>query len=224
MGAWTRRLEIFTLLLIDVDHFKKLNDGHGHLVGDQVLSALARALRASIRREDAVARFGGEEFAVVLPNTTLEEAAAVAQKVREAVSRVVVPHNGYDLRITVSGGLASIQPGDDVQALIQRADAALYAAKAAGRNCMISNDGRQLTGAANEATDSPHESAARLRALLNDIPSGSTNGRATGESPETFGSFLAAEKVSPALAETCSELRQFVECRNLSDLPTLPAT
>jgi diguanylate cyclase len=224
MGAWSRRQEVFTLLLIDVDHFKKLNDSHGHLVGDQVLSALGRTLRAAIRREDAVARFGGEEFAALLPNTTLEEAAAVAQKVREAVARIVVPHKGYEIRITVSGGLASIQAGDDVQTLIERADAALYAAKAAGRNCTISNDGRRMMGTGEVAADNSHESAAHLRALLNEIPSESPKERASGESPESFGSFLAAEKVSPALAETCSELRQFVECGSLTELPTLPAT
>ena len=90
MSAWNRRKEVFSLLMLDVDHFKKLNDQHGHLAGDQVLAAIGRALRAAIRREDAVARYGGEEFAILLPNTSLEQATPVAQNVREAVARVVV--------------------------------------------------------------------------------------------------------------------------------------
>ena len=72
MGAWNRRRDVFSLLLLDVDHFKKLNDRYGHLAGDQVLATIGRALRGAIRREDAVARFGGEEFAILLPSTSLE--------------------------------------------------------------------------------------------------------------------------------------------------------
>ena len=132
MGAWNRRREVFSLLLFDVDHFKKLNDQHGHLAGDQVLAAVGSALRGAIRREDAIARYGGEEFAILLPNTTMEQAAEVAQKVREAAARTVVEHNQYEIRVTVSGGIATIQPNETVEMLIQRADSALYAAKAAG--------------------------------------------------------------------------------------------
>ena len=98
MGAWNRRREVFSLLLFDVDHFKKLNDQHGHLAGDQVLAAMGGALRGAIRREDAIARYGGEEFAILLPNTTMEQAAQVAQKVREAAARTVVEHNQYQIR------------------------------------------------------------------------------------------------------------------------------
>ena len=73
MSAWNRRREVFSLLMLDVDHFKKLNDEHGHLAGDQVLAAIAKVLRGAVRREDAVARYGGEEFAILLPNTSLEQ-------------------------------------------------------------------------------------------------------------------------------------------------------
>ena len=90
MGAWNRRHEVFSLVLLDVDHFKKLNDQHGHLAGDQVLAAIGRALRGAIRREDAIARYGGEEFAILLPSTSLEQATLAAEKVREAVARTVV--------------------------------------------------------------------------------------------------------------------------------------
>jgi len=98
MGAWNRRRDVFSLLLLDVDHFKKLNDRYGHLAGDQVLSTIGRALRGSIRREDAVARFGGEEFAILLPSTSLEDAVQAAQKVREAVARVAIDRNNQQIR------------------------------------------------------------------------------------------------------------------------------
>ncbi|HEX5470233.1 MAG TPA: GGDEF domain-containing protein, partial [Lacipirellulaceae bacterium] len=141
MAAWTRRHDVFSLLLLDVDHFKKLNDRHGHLAGDQVLAAIGRALRGAIRREDAVARYGGEEFAILLPSTPLEQAVVVVQKVREAVARTIVNRNGQQMSITISAGLATIEPNERVEMLIQRADSALYAAKAAGRNCAYMHNG-----------------------------------------------------------------------------------
>ena len=112
MGAWNRRREVFSLLLLDVDHFKKLNDQHGHLAGDQVLAAIGGALRGAIRREDAVARYGGEEFAILLPNTSLEQAAHVAQKVREAVGADGRRTQSAKIAVTVSGGLATIEPNE----------------------------------------------------------------------------------------------------------------
>src|SRR5437588_1869638 len=120
MGAWTRRREVFSLLLLDVDHFKKLNDRHGHLAGDQVLAAIGRALRGAIRREDSVARYGGEEFAILLPSTSLEQAVLVGQKVREAVARIVVTRGNQQIGVTISGGLAMIQTNERVEMLIQR--------------------------------------------------------------------------------------------------------
>ena len=151
MSAWSRRREVFSLLMLDVDHFKKLNDTYGHLAGDQVLATLGGALRGAIRREDAIARYGGEEFAVLLPNTTLEQAALVAQKVREAAERTVVNHDQHNIAITISGGLATIQPNEPVETLIERADEALYAAKAAGRNCAFAHDGVDCRLAAGSA-------------------------------------------------------------------------
>src|SRR3954447_7680967 len=122
MAAWNRRREMFSLLLLDVDHFKKLNDRYGHLVGDQVLAEIGRALRSAIRREDAVARYGGEEFAVLMPATSLEQGVQAAQKVREAVSRIVVNCSGQPITVTISGGLAAIEANERVESLIQRAD------------------------------------------------------------------------------------------------------
>ena len=85
--------------------------------------------------------YGGEEFAILLPSTSMEQAIRVAQKVREAVARVVVNRNNQQIAVTVSGGLATIEPNERVESLIQRADSALYAAKAAGRNCTFVHNG-----------------------------------------------------------------------------------
>ena len=169
MGAWNRRRDVFSLLLLDVDHFKKLNDRYGHLAGDQVLATIGRALRGAIRREDAVARFGGEEFAILLPSTSLEQAIQAAQKVREAVARVSISRGGQQIAVTVSGGLATIESNERVEALIQRADSALYAAKGAGRNCTFLHNGidcRLAEGSQSEMAQSS-SSAARLVELIN---------------------------------------------------------
>lgn len=134
-GAAVRRAEPLALLIIDVDHFKRLNDAHGHLVGDEVLKAIARAVTGVLRRSvDLVARFGGEEFVVLLPDTPLAEALALAGRLREAVAgRELVPGVGT---ITVSVGLAvaTPSPSEAPSALLAAADAALYRAKSAGRD------------------------------------------------------------------------------------------
>jgi diguanylate cyclase len=216
MSAWKRRNELFTLLILDVDHFKKLNDQHGHLAGDQVLAAVGRALRAAIRREDAVARYGGEEFAILLPNTPLEPAKQVARSVRDAVSRVVVKHNGKQIKITVSGGLATIQADELAESLIQRADAALYAAKAGGRNCTFLHDGtdcRPIDGP-RTTPQKPDSPSAQLVELIKapDLASRLATHSDSSEDKE-FGAYLTRDEISAELAQTCDELRRFLENR-----------
>jgi diguanylate cyclase len=129
------RGEGFALILADVDHFKQINDTHGHPVGDRVLTALVEFLRARVRKTDLVARFGGEEFAVLLPGATLRQALRKARKLLEELARsdwAVDPRT--KLRFTASMGVAAWHDGDDPATLIERTDRALYRAKQEGRN------------------------------------------------------------------------------------------
>lgn len=122
----------FSVLMLDVDHFKRVNDTHGHDVGDQVLQGVARQIKASVRASDFVARFGGEEFLVILPDTGALEAEVVAEKIRRSVDTCELPMVGH---VTVSLGVSEWRDDlPDEGLLVRRADQALYAAKAAGRN------------------------------------------------------------------------------------------
>jgi diguanylate cyclase len=126
---------VFSLLFVDVDHFKAINDRHGHLVGDRVLRGLAEVLRAGVRRGDTVARYGGEEFAVLLPAARLKVGVRTAERLRKDVAGRRWTADGTDVvRFTVSVGVGEFRAGDDAPALVGRADAALYKAKQSGRN------------------------------------------------------------------------------------------
>lgn len=123
------------LLLLDIDHFKRINDSYGHLVGDRVLCELSSILADNIREPDLLARFGGEEFAVLMPSTSVQQAEIAAERLRLAVNqhRFNDPH---ETRLSISLGLATCHKDDpDITCVLQRADTALYKAKARGRNC-----------------------------------------------------------------------------------------
>ncbi len=123
------------VIAFDADHFKAINDRHGHPGGDAVLQQLAAILGETFREVDVVARIGGEEFAVLLPSTDLPRAAVVAERLRAAVAAQVVHFDGARIRYTVSAGVASLDDGEGgIDLLLKRADQALYAAKRAGRN------------------------------------------------------------------------------------------
>jgi diguanylate cyclase (GGDEF)-like protein len=127
----------YTLLMMDVDNFKNVNDTYGHLAGDAVLRAVAEALTASIRKEDVAARYGGEEFAIFLPGRTAEESLAIAERIRTAVEaiRVHLSGSGKPIRVTISVGMASSpQHGLEHPQILDQADAALYRAKRSGKN------------------------------------------------------------------------------------------
>lgn len=126
-----------SLVMIDVDHFKRFNDDHGHLVGDFVLAEISKVMKANIREYDTLARYGGEEFVLVLPETGEEDAVCVAEKIRSTIEKAAFKEDGKSYRVTASFGLASIQGEDGMPGkteLIKMADEALYDAKKKGRN------------------------------------------------------------------------------------------
>jgi len=123
--------EVFSVLLLDVDHFKAVNDSHGHQAGDRVLVELATLLSRQTREADLAGRWGGEEFLVVCPGTDAAGAVAMAEKLRECIAAHVFTGLGHQ---TASIGVASYRHGDSVESVLARADAALYSAKGAGRN------------------------------------------------------------------------------------------
>lgn len=124
-----------SLCLIDADDFKSINDEHGHVVGDHALAALGRSAGAALRAADVLGRLGGEEFAILLPDTELSGALVVAERVRAAVENSAVPNNeGKPIHLTISVGVAQMQGDESLETLLKRADLALYAAKGRGKN------------------------------------------------------------------------------------------
>lgn len=133
--------ETFSLIMMDIDHFKAFNDNYGHQVGDQVLRLVARTLTDGVKGRDMVARYGGEEFVLVLPETGLVAAQKLGENLRHAVaSKEVINRNTSETlgRITLSGGVAEYSSGETIEDLIERADGALYTAKHNGRNQIVS--------------------------------------------------------------------------------------
>jgi two-component system cell cycle response regulator len=125
------------LLLLDVDHFKAINDGHGHAGGDRVLAALGALLREQLRIPDIPARWGGEEFVVALPNTDLANAGLAAERLRAAVAEATIRHGNVHIPVTISVGVSALENGESLEVLTERADQAMYAAKVRGRNCVV---------------------------------------------------------------------------------------
>jgi diguanylate cyclase (GGDEF)-like protein len=150
-----RQAQPLSLVMIDVDHFKRYNDAYGHLQGDACLASVAGALARTLRQGDFVARYGGEEFALVLPDTDAQEAYAIAGRAREAVVELMIPTPAASGQITVSAGCATSVLTDIAvtpAALIEAADAALYAAKRAGRNRVALADSNGANGASSVAS------------------------------------------------------------------------
>jgi diguanylate cyclase (GGDEF)-like protein len=122
------------LLLLDLDHFKALNDRFGHLAGDRALKAFARTVAAELREGDLLGRLGGEEFAVALADCRTDQAARLAERIRRATAALALSEGGAEIRLTVSIGVASLRAAESLDALLTKADAALYRAKAGGRD------------------------------------------------------------------------------------------
>ncbi|WP_455823034.1 diguanylate cyclase [Pseudomonas graminis] len=134
VNLWHQRGNNLSLAMLDLDHFKRINDGYGHLAGDKVLKIIASVLRKRLRPNDFIARFGGEEFVLVMPDSSLADALAAGDVLRSAIEACPFHFKGEPVTITVSMGVAQFQPGERSDLALKRADAALYRAKAAGRN------------------------------------------------------------------------------------------
>ena len=139
---YQRRNRPATLMLMDVDHFKRFNDTQGHQAGDEVLRGAARILRQTLSDAEIVARYGGEEFAVVFAGSTIEDVQHLADATRAAIAAATFHWTGRPLRVTASVGLSELRANETEGDFFRRADEALYAAKKAGRNCGYWNDGR----------------------------------------------------------------------------------
>ncbi|MGZ8229357.1 MAG: GGDEF domain-containing protein [Burkholderiales bacterium] len=136
--ARTRRTkEPFSIAILDVDHFKKVNDDYGHVVGDQALMHLVAIAKSSIRESDVICRYGGEEFVVVLPGANVEGARYVIDRMRVRLENTPLPLNNQTLTIRFSAGVAEVQPGEAPAQLLERADRALHEAKHTGRNRVV---------------------------------------------------------------------------------------
>ncbi|MCR4509752.1 GGDEF domain-containing protein [Pseudomonas sp. 32.2.56] len=129
-----RNLQPLSVLMVDIDHFKRINDSHGHIIGDQALKAVASALKDSLRNVDMVFRYGGEEFMVLLSNTSREAASMVGERLRLAVLGIQYLVENRAIELSVSLGCACLLPGESMDSLLRRADNALYVSKREGRN------------------------------------------------------------------------------------------
>lgn len=135
---WIRFSQPTCIAVWDIDGFKAINDGYGHRAGDKVLTVVAECLAKAIRSTDFVARYGGEEFVMLLPGTTLPDAIRLSNQMREAVARLGFHFRGTPVSVTISCGITALVNGDEAEDAFDRADGAMYRAKEAGRNCVIS--------------------------------------------------------------------------------------
>lgn len=134
-----RHERALSVLMFDIDHFKQVNDMHGHLAGDHVLKELVRVVKERIRRDEVLARYGGEEFALVLPETRLDGAVALGESIRQKIADARISFQGRAVPISISVGVATLEERDkNASDLIQRADEQLYEAKRGGRNRVCS--------------------------------------------------------------------------------------
>lgn len=129
-----RHEQALSILMIDIDYFKRINDSYGHSAGDSVLIHVAQHIQKQLRTTDAVFRYGGEEFLAVLPNTCSEHAAMVAERLRESIEELVINYAEHAISVTASMGCATLRAEDSQQSVLLRSDVALYAAKHNGRN------------------------------------------------------------------------------------------
>lgn len=170
MAAWRDEQTPLFVALLDIDFFKKFNDKYGHLAGDAVLSAVARALAHSAREGDLVGRLGGEEFAVIIAVRDVSEAGLAVERMRKVIEKTEATFEGRALRVTTSCGLAEAGPQTNTSELLKQADLALYAAKADGRNCSHLHDGSRTKRITLGASSPPSPSVTETTAAPDPRP------------------------------------------------------
>jgi diguanylate cyclase (GGDEF)-like protein/PAS domain S-box-containing protein len=145
IGLANRDQQSLALILFDIDHFKRINDAHGHPIGDRVLQSIGEACGQAVRMTDHAGRVGGEEFALVLPSATIAAATDVCTRLRQSIDAAPMPDvDGAPIRVTISAGIAVLHSGVTESELVSAADRALYVAKDAGRDCAFASIGEQF--------------------------------------------------------------------------------
>lgn len=144
-SRYKRNSEAFSIILFDIDHFKKFNDTYGHDVGDLVLIHVAKAAKATVRENDIVCRYGGEEFIVLMPSTTIHDAYVVAERVRKVIEKLAVPTPHGDLSVNISLGVSVVTENATDETIVKQADQALYMSKQGGRNRTTMYDEETIT-------------------------------------------------------------------------------
>jgi len=168
-----------SMMMLDVDHFKQFNDTHGHQAGDEVLRRVGSIIAKTVKSNDIPCRYGGEEFALIMPNTKIPQAKLAAERVRKAIEELTIPFEGKSLNVTASMGIAEIAAGEEEVKLVRRADDAVYASKEAGRNRGYWHDGSQCLPivnpvspkAAPEASETKPEKAEKAPSNLTELQS-----------------------------------------------------
>ena len=155
-----------SVIMFDVDGFKQVNDQHGHQCGDRLLAEVGRLVTRQLRSSDVKCRYGGDEFLLILPETAAAGGLHVAEALRTAVADLAIPWRGQTVRVSASVGLATNDETDDVEQIVERADAALYAAKNAGRDCVRAADGESPSHAEPPAVERPGVEAAAVGSNL----------------------------------------------------------
>ena len=168
MHEWDRRRTPVALVLLDIDFFKEFNDAHGHQIGDEILRQVATTLRSQAREIDLPCRYGGEEFAVILPATDTSGACIAAERIRNAIEDSTTKVEGKSLKVTCSIGVSQIDLGDDAARFIRRADNALYYSKRHGRNCGYWTDGTSYEPIGTPATPTANEYGSVIEPLGDD--------------------------------------------------------
>ena len=140
MSRWSRYQTPFSYVILDIDHFKRINDSYGHNAGDKALKIVAQMMQSYVRQSDYVFRIGGEEFVLLLTSTDVDAAAMTVDKMRGGIAESSFHFKGEPVQLTLSAGITETRAGDNVELIYERADKALYRAKNSGRNCQFIAD------------------------------------------------------------------------------------